>query len=403
MKRGHSIPSPLVLIPAMLLCLALAAPLARAADNAPADVGLITRLKGQATYFNEAFQKEPAQARAFMKIRMGDRITLGDGAEIKLVYFVSAVQETWQGPATVVVGLEKSQAPSGGPPPQVQALAANAASGVKRLPALIQNKRSILPGQPANRLSHTGQINVRGVEQDEGPSLKPEDHAQIMSAETAYQKAVQEAAPDDILPELALLGVLGEYRRLRRMETVLEIAYQKQPEAEILKDVEKTVYRSEDYDLFLQDLVELKNPSSPFRLILKLNKARFRQGDPLTLSFTSDRDGYVTILDITTDKRVAVLFPNPSHPDGRVEAGQVYKLPAPDMRFGLEVSGSQGVETLKALALLDTPAFALRGEPGEFFHPLDENHMRELRNLIEKVRQTPTSDWTETSIKFEIE
>jgi hypothetical protein len=404
MKHRHpSLGSAVLALAAALLFLALAAPASRAAT---ADVGLVTKLAGEVTYFNEAFQKEPAKARAFMKIRQGDRFTLAAGAEVRLVYFASAIQETWQGPAVLMVGVDKSQPAAGVGQPRVQALAADAAGGVKRLPALLQGKRPVLAGQTADRLTYTGQIAVRGADskgEEEVPPLSPQAQSEIMSAEAVYQKAVKEAAPDDILPELVLMGVLAEHRRYRRMETILEIAYRKQPDTALLKDVEKTVYRPEDYNLFLRELMDLKNPSSPFAVRLKLNKTRFRVGDPMTLSFTVDRDCYLILLDIATNQMITVLFPSPGLPDGRIKKGQTYTLPTPEMGSGLQVTGPKGMETLKVLATLKAPALPPRNVQDQSFHLIDESNLRELRNLIETMRQTPASDWTETSLEFRID
>lgn len=401
--RSSSLCSAALALAAALLFSAWDAPASRAAT---ADVGLVTKLAGEVTYFNEAFQKEPAKAKAFMKIRQGDRLTLAGAAEVRLVYFASAVQETWQGPAVLMVGVDKTQPAAGVGQPRVQVLTADAAGGVKRLPALLQGQRPVLAGQTADRLTHTGQIAVRGAERPEGaetPPLSPQAQTEILSAEAAYQKTVKEAAPDDILPELVLMGVLAEHRRYRRMETILEIAYQKQPDTAILKDVEKSVYRPEDSSLFLRELMDLKNPSAPFKVTLKLNKTRFRVGEPMTLTFSASRDCYLTLLDVATNQQIIVLFPSPGRTDGRVKAGQTYTLPTPEMGPGLKVTGPAGIETLKVLATLKSPALPAGTFRDQAFHVLDENNLRELRNLIETIRQTAASDWAETTLEFGIE
>ena len=38
----------------------------------PPDVGIVTQLSGEATYWNESYQRTPEKAEAFMKIRRGD-------------------------------------------------------------------------------------------------------------------------------------------------------------------------------------------------------------------------------------------------------------------------------------------------------------------------------------------
>ena len=93
------------------LCLftaVLLAGLSAGAQDSPPEAGLLIRLSGEATYSNEAVKKKPAKAIAFMKILKGDRFELKADARVTFLYFASGRQETWNGPALLKVGQEKT-------------------------------------------------------------------------------------------------------------------------------------------------------------------------------------------------------------------------------------------------------------------------------------------------------
>jgi len=77
------------------------------------DVGIVTQLSGEATYWNEGYQKTPEKAQVFMKIRLGDYFKIAAGGAIQLVYFESGRQETWKGPASFMVGEVQSRVEKG--------------------------------------------------------------------------------------------------------------------------------------------------------------------------------------------------------------------------------------------------------------------------------------------------
>src|SRR4051794_16890209 len=79
----------------------LAALLAAANAFAQADVGLINQMSGDVSYTSGAGK---AQAKAYMKIREGDRFTLPAGAQMRVVYFKNGRQESYSGPASFTAG-----------------------------------------------------------------------------------------------------------------------------------------------------------------------------------------------------------------------------------------------------------------------------------------------------------
>ena len=206
------------------------------AQTLPPDVGLVTQLSGDATYWNEGYQKTPEKAQAFMKIRRGDHLKIGAGAMIQLVYFQNGRQETWKGLATFVVGEAQSR-PEGEKgiqtQPEVLILPADASQGMRRIPVLLRRAR----------LSRSGAIQVRGTGKGTQKAITPskEERAEIAMAKEDYQKLRKQTKADDITPELNLLGILADYEQYEEMEKVIREALKIQPNNEVLKELDEWV------------------------------------------------------------------------------------------------------------------------------------------------------------------
>ena len=207
------------------------------AQSLPPDVGIVTQLSGEATYWNESYQKTPEKAEVFMKIRRGDYLKVAAGGAIQLVYFENGRQETWKGPASFMVGDVQSRVEKGRElpgQPEVVMLSNEASQGMRRIPVLLRRARLSRSG---------GGVTVRGVP---GASAKPvaptkEEKAEIAMAKETYQKLRKQAKADDITPELTLLGVLADYEQHEDMEKVIKDAMKIQPDNQVLKELDEWV------------------------------------------------------------------------------------------------------------------------------------------------------------------
>ncbi len=207
------------------------------AQSLPPDVGIVTQLSGQVTYWNESYQKTPEKAEAFMKIRLGDYFKVAAGGSIQLVYFENGRQETWKGQASFMVGEVQSRVEKGKElpgQPEVVILSNEASQGMRRIPVLLRRARLSRSG---------GGVMVRGVP---GVSAKPatptkEEQAEIAMAKETYQKMRRQARADDITPELTLLGVLADYEQHEEMERVIKDAMKIQPDSQVLKELDAWV------------------------------------------------------------------------------------------------------------------------------------------------------------------
>jgi hypothetical protein len=73
-------------------------------------------------------------------------------------------------------------------------------------------------------------------------------------------------------------------------------------------------------------------------------------GDRLILTFKSDEDAYLTILDFTSSGQIVQLFPNEWVKDNFVKAGETVTIPAEGSGYLMKVGGPVGVDAIKAIA-----------------------------------------------------
>lgn len=205
----------------------------------PPDVGLVTKLSGHVTYMNNRYQKSPAKAQAFMKIRAADRFELPPEALVQVIYFLGGRQETWKGPTTFIVGDSRSN-PQTRAQPRVRILPAGTIQGVRRIPVLLRR----------SGVSRPGTTLIRGGA-DKPPTaiaLTREEKTEIAAAKETYRSLRSQTDPGDITPELYLLGILTDYEQYSEMEGVIEEALRRQPNNDVLKGLGEWVHTRSSQD-----------------------------------------------------------------------------------------------------------------------------------------------------------
>lgn len=99
---------------------------------------------------------------------------------------------------------------------------------------------------------------------------------------------------------------------------------------------------------------ELSNSGSEdFTLSLTSNRSElgdvFVIDEKIELTFKSNEDGYLTILDFTPSGSIVVLFPNKWVPDNKVAAGEEIKIPKDGQKFFMKAGGPAGTDVVKAI------------------------------------------------------
>jgi hypothetical protein len=100
-----------------------------------------------------------------------------------------------------------------------------------------------------------------------------------------------------------------------------------------------------------QRIAAMDNPAPPFKVSLAFVQASqdFRQRDPIAFRVTSERAGFLTLLDLGTDGTVTVLYPNRFVPEGRIGEGETLDIPTAAMPFRLRASGPEGWGMVRAV------------------------------------------------------
>ncbi len=78
--------------------------------------------------------------------------------------------------------------------------------------------------------------------------------------------------------------------------------------------------------------------------------ATYAPGDSVTLYVETNRDAYITVLDVGTSGRTHVIFPNKHKPDNFVPANQIVEIPGENADYRLRVGGPAGRELIKVFA-----------------------------------------------------
>ena len=121
----------------------------------------------------------------------------------------------------------------------------------------------------------------------------------------------------------------------------------------------------------------------------------YRQDERVRLFVQTNKDAWVTVLNVGPDGRTTVLFPNRFQTDNRVRANVVTEVPDPASRVRIAVTGTTGTELIKVIIsnrpvplfdpaqLAGAGAFqAVRGAPDET-----------ARNLSVVMASEPAAKW----------
>ena len=180
------------------------------AAQAAGDVGIFDRLSGEVSV--QSSSGGSFRALAFMKVRDGDLVTVAAGGLAQIVYFDARKRELWQGPSSFRAGTAGGTRLSG----QVAKV-----SEVKGVP----NRDSLAFAGNVQRL---GSLTLRNL------SLNPDD-ATIAKAHADYLIWTAAAAPDDLMPELSMLGLVRERRDPALYAPYLQALQRKQPDSPEVK------------------------------------------------------------------------------------------------------------------------------------------------------------------------
>lgn len=177
---------------------------------AQADIALVDLVSGDVTYGSPR-----GRVTQYMKVRDGDRFTVGRGGQVRLMYFKNATQEHYAGPASFTASPNGGFLHSGGKP-RITSVPAVVPGRLSRIPELVEHAK-------------LGGVALRGT-----PKPRPDD-ALLRNTRADYDRMRREATGDDITPELFLFSALADYHRYDEMAQLADEMLRKQPRNEDVK------------------------------------------------------------------------------------------------------------------------------------------------------------------------
>jgi hypothetical protein len=159
-------------------------------------------------------------------------------------------------------------------------------------------------------------------------------------------------------------------------------------------------------DIVIQEASGIRSDNPDFRIKLKPTKKsrRYAIGDEVAFTFTSSRNGYVTIVDVGSSGKVHVVFPNRWHRSNKVVKNRVYRIPEEDADYAFRVRGPKGINYVKAIGTLKPyrcfPKEALLEGEGPFAEVKDP--AKAIKDIAVELGKQDKKGWTEAETKFEI-
>jgi hypothetical protein len=113
-----------------------------------------------------------------------------------------------------------------------------------------------------------------------------------------------------------------------------------------------------------KQLADMENPAQVFGVDIRLegDKTAFGIGETVSFHATSERAGYLTLVDLGTDGKVVMLFPNAHQPAVKIEAGQTLSFPTEEMGFELQIFPPVGRGMVRAFVTPEPLDVPMQGE-----------------------------------------
>lgn len=145
-----------------------------------------------------------------------------------------------------------------------------------------------------------------------------------------------------------------------------------------------------------------EDDTSSIKIRIWSEKAKYRAGEPLRLLFETNRDAYVTLVNIGTTGGVTILYPNRFSADNRVKAGTVYRVPGSGDNYEIALNGPAGVELVYALVTTQPLKFNEADFGGGALKPSGRPDLL-TRDLNVTARRLPVKEHTKALLEIEVE
>ena len=159
----------------------------------------------------------------------------------------------------------------------------------------------------------------------------------------------------------------------------------------------KSAQKKKSYQDQLEKLVAAKPSKSSFKVETWTDKKDYEINEKIVFYVKSDKNGYLTMLDVGPKGDITVIFPNKFHRDNFIRAGVTYQVPSPNYGFEFDVQGPAGLERIKAIVTLNKVSL-LKLDLDKGFHRVkrETTHgLRAIQALSMQVDSENSSAWAQ--------
>jgi hypothetical protein len=155
-------------------------------------------------------------------------------------------------------------------------------------------------------------------------------------------------------------------------------------------------------------LADMDNLGQRFAMRVSLSggKTTFGIGELVTFHARSERDGYLTLVDLGTDGTVTVLFPNPYDRDNRVRAGQDITFPTATMESEIVAMPPSGRGMVRAFLTPEPLDIPLGDDFTSGNHLLADRIAEAVKSAAGRVAEAPEAvrleSWGTASLTYDI-
>ena len=154
-------------------------------------------------------------------------------------------------------------------------------------------------------------------------------------------------------------------------------------------------------------LADMENPAPDFGVTIEMEGGRssFGLGERVSFTVTSERAGYVTLIDLGTDGLVAMLLPNESSPSMRIEANGRVAFPTPQSGVDIQAQPPVGRGMVRVLVTPEPLDIAI--EPGSVYAAGGEEFAEAvaaaLRGAVGQIDGAVRLDnWSSASLVYDL-
>jgi len=172
---------------------------------------------------------------------------------------------------------------------------------------------------------------------------------------------------------------------------------------ETMSEEFKFAQNKKSYQEHLEKLVAAKPLDSSFDVRVWTNKKEYEVRDnfiekeKIIFYVKSQKSGYLTMLDVSPNGNITVIFPNKFRRDNFIEARVTHQVPSPDYNFEFEVTGPAGLERIKAIVTLNKVSL-LKLDLENGFHSVKNETSRGIKAiqaLSKQVDSVGSTAWSE--------